>query len=123
MIFGKHRAKRKKLSLSKNHQTLDLNHLCIINPDSTFMIKVDGDSMIGAGINDGDHIIVSRECSDIENKIVVAAINNNLAVKRFSKQNSEVILHSANADYPPISVSSKDKLEIWGVVTNVLKDR
>lgn len=123
MIPGKQRAKRKKLSLSKHLKALDLNIECLDNPDSTFIIKVNGDSMIGAGINDGDHIIVSRECSDFENKIVVAAINNKLAVKRFSKQNSEVILHSANADYLPISVSSKDKLEIWGVVTNVLKDR
>jgi DNA polymerase V len=105
-----------------NRKSIDLNHFCIENAESTFMIKVAGDSMIGAGINDGDHIIVSRECNDIENKIVVAAINDKLAVKRFSKKNSKITLHSENSEYPPISVGSRDKLEIWGVVTNILKD-
>ena len=66
---------------------LDLNELLIKNPPATFFVKVAGDSMTGAGINDGDILIVDRSIEATNRKIVIAAVNGELTVKRLVKKN------------------------------------
>lgn len=99
----------------------DLNSVLIKNPDSTFLIKVVGNSMIKAGINSGDILVVDRNFKSKSGSIIVAALNDELLVKRFIKIENGVELVSENDDFPDISVKSSDKFEVWGVVKSIIK--
>lgn len=95
---------------------LDLNDLLIDNPSTTFFVRVSGDSMTGAGIFDGDYLIVDRAILPTSGKIVVAAVFGELVVKRLSSVGSKTALLSENADYEPIIVDGQDDVFVWGVV-------
>lgn len=95
---------------------LDLNELLVDNPTSTFFVQVSGDSMEGAGIFDGDFLVVDRSVSPATGKIVVAAVYGELVVKRLAKVDGRMALVSENADYKPIFVDESDDVFIWGVV-------
>jgi len=99
---------------------LDLNELLIKNPPATFFVKVAGDSMTGAGINDGDILIVDRSIEATNRKIVIAAVNGELTVKRLVKKNTSCSLVAENPDYAPLEISEENQCEIWGVVTSVI---
>lgn len=103
------------------NRQVDLNNFLLDDPDRTFLIRVTGKSMINAGINSGDLLIVDKSISAENGKIVVASINNELLVKRLVIKGSNQILKSENADYPDFEVKDTDKFEIWGVVTQVIK--
>lgn len=100
--------------------TLDLNDLLIQNPVATFMVRASGDSMIPAGIFDGDVLVVDRSITAKAGRVVVAAINGELTVKRVRYQGSTMFLDPDNEIYPPIEVTEFTDLTIWGVVTNVI---
>ncbi len=95
---------------------LDLNDLLISNPTSTFFVRVSGDSMEGAGIFDGDYLVVDRVVEPTQGKIVVAAVFGEMVVKRLSKHQSNAALVSENDNYEPILISEKEDVYIWGVV-------
>jgi DNA polymerase V len=95
---------------------LDLNDLLIDNPTSTFFVRVSGDSMEGAGIFDGDYLIVDRSVTPESGKIVVAAVFGELVVKRLSKKGSVPALVSENEAYEPILINEQEDVFIWGVV-------
>lgn len=97
--------------------SLDLNEKFISNPPSTFFIRVEGKSMVDAGIRDGDMIIVDKSIEPTDGRIVVAAINNEATVKRFRKKNGRLWLQSENPHFPDIELTGEQELEIWGVVT------
>lgn len=99
---------------------LDLNTHLIQNPSATFMVRAIGDSMIGAGIHSGDILIVDRSMTPISNKIVIAAVDGELTVKRLYIENNMMQLRSENPAYPPIHVQEEQETMIWGVVTNVI---
>jgi len=101
---------------------LDLNEYLINDPNKTFLIRVSGTSMINAGISTGDILVVDNEVQAVNGNIVVAAINDELLVKRikFCDDGSKLLI-SENDTFPPIHVSSDDKFNIWGVVSNVIK--
>jgi len=99
---------------------LDLNELLIKNPPATFFVKVAGDSMTGAGINDGDILIVDRSIEATNRKIVIAAVNGELTVKRLVKKNTSCSLVAENPDYAPLEINEESQCEIWGVVTSVI---
>ena len=96
---------------------LDLNEHLIKNPAATFFVKVAGDSMTGAGINDDDMLIVDRSLEPASGNIVIAVINGELAVKRLLKKNGNCQLVAENQHYPPLDINEDTPLEIWGVVT------
>ncbi len=96
---------------------LDLNEHLIKNPAATFFVKVAGDSMTGAGINDDDMLIVDRSLEPASGNIVIAVINGELAVKRLLKKNGDCQLVAENQHYPPLDINEDTPLEIWGVVT------
>jgi DNA polymerase V len=100
---------------------LDLNEYLLKNPSKTFLIRVSGNSMIRAGINSGDILVVDRSIEPENGRIVVAAINNELLVKRLRFIEDDTYLYSENDAYPPIKISSDDRFDIWGVVTNAIK--
>ena len=95
---------------------LDLNDLLITNPTSTFFVRVSGDSMEGAGIFEGDYLVVDRAVEATQGKIVVAAVFGELVVKRLSQHKSKLALVSENDDYEPILINEQEDVYIWGVV-------
>ena len=99
---------------------LDLNNYLIQKPASTFFVRVSGDSMIGVGINPGDLLVVDRSIEAKHNKIVIAAVNTELTVKRLHKKDGQIKLLAENSNYPPIEFSNESSLIIWGVVTSVI---
>ena len=99
---------------------LDLNEHLIKHPASTFFVKVKGDSMIGAGINSGDILIVDRSLEPKDKKIVVAVVNGDFTVKRISKRGDKLSLISENPKYDPIEIKDGMDFEVWGVVVHVI---
>ncbi|MFT9232201.1 MAG: S24 family peptidase [Bifidobacterium sp.] len=89
----------------------------ITNPDTTFILHVAGDSMEGAGIFDGDLLIVDRSISPAANDIVVAILDDELTVKRLLVHGTTPILHPENSRYPDFIPSDDESLSIWGVGT------
>ncbi len=100
---------------------LDLSEALIDCPESTFLIRVQGDSMENAGINNGDILLVDRSKKPKHGNIIVAAINKNLTVKRLNFSYKETLLLAENDNYLPIFIRPSDKFEIWGVATMVIK--
>ncbi len=101
---------------------LDLNSLLIKHREATFFLRVEGDSMIGAGIHSGDLIIVDRAVQAQHKKVIVAVLDGELLIRRLSLQGSDVSLVAENCEYPAIIVSESTAFEIWGTVTNVIHE-
>ncbi len=98
-------------------KSLDVHDLLVKHPESTFFVRVQGDSMEGAGIFSGDILVVDRSVEPVVGKIVVAAINGELVVKRIGRQGNSLILLSENEAYTPIVVGESEDCFIWGTVT------
>ena len=99
---------------------LDLNRHFIKNPAATFYVRVSGDSMTGAGIHNGDLLIVDRSLEPTPGRVVIAVINGEHTVKRLHREGDRLLLLAENPDYAPIVVTELEELHIWGVVTCVL---
>ena len=102
-------------------QSLDLNTLVIDNPSATFFVRVAGESMREIGITDGDILVVDRSIENWDNRIVVAVIDSEFTIKRFTKRNETVVLEAENPDYPPIKITEEMDFSVWGVVCWTLK--
>ena len=103
-------------------RVLDINDLVVQNPASTFFVRVEGDSMEGAGIFSGDVLVIDRSKDVKDGRIVVAAVNGEMVVKRFShKQGSQPLLISENEAYAPIVVGEDEDCTVWGVVTGSVR--
>lgn len=100
---------------------LDINDLVVKNPASTFFVRVQGDSMIGAGIFNGDVLVIDRSKDAIDGKIVVAAVNGELVVKKLSIEGGKHLLVSENDAYEPIAVGEGEECFIWGVVVGSVR--
>ncbi len=97
---------------------IDLNEQLIRNKPATFFMRVRGDAMTGAGIYDGDTIIVDRSIKAESGKVVVAILNGEMYIRRLEKTFNKVRLLSEDKKHATIEVdASCDELGIWGVVT------
>jgi DNA polymerase V len=101
-------------------KTLDYNEHLVKHPAATFSVRVSGHSMIGAGIHDGDLLVVDRAITPKHNCVVIAVLDGELTVKRLNKKANKVFLMAENPDFKPIEISAESSFEIWGVVTNVI---
>nr|WP_298220203.1 translesion error-prone DNA polymerase V autoproteolytic subunit [Halothiobacillus sp.] len=101
-------------------ERIDLNRHLIRHKEATFFLRVQGDSMINAGIHDGDMLIVDRAIEPVSGKIVIAALDGELTVKRLSTIGGVVRLLPENPDYPVIEIGAEQELVIWGVVIHVI---
>ena len=101
-------------------ERIDLNRHLIRHKEATFFLRVQGDSMINAGIHDGDMLIVDRAIEPVSGKIVIAALDGELTVKRLSASGGVVCLLPENPDYPVIEIGADQDLVIWGVVIHVI---
>lgn len=98
-------------------QRLNLHTHLIHNEQATFFVRAHGESMINAGIHDGDLLIVDRSLAAEHNRIVIAAIDGDLTVKRLCRRKGRVFLAAANPDYPDFDITESEYIHIWGVVT------
>lgn len=99
---------------------LDLNEKLAPNHNSTFLLKVQGESMRDAGIFEDDILVVDRSVTPKSGKIVIAALDGELTVKRLDIRNDGTYLLPENPDYPDIKVSEGSEMVIWGVVTSCI---
>ena len=99
---------------------IDLNAHLIKDITSTYVVRVTGSSMEGAGISDGDELIVNRALEPKDGSVVVAVLDGELTVKRLRITSTGVILQAENPKYPDIRVSALSELTIWGVATRCL---
>jgi DNA polymerase V len=99
---------------------LSLDEHFVQRPEATFFLRVQGDSMIGAGVHNGDLLIVDKSLKAQHNSIVIAEIHGELTVKRLHHQGNVVLLLAENPAYRPIAITEESQLVIWGVVTNVV---
>lgn len=100
---------------------IDLNKELSENPLATFYIKVKGNSMIDAGINDKDVLVVDRSLEPQNNKIAICYIDGEFTVKRILLEKNCLYLMPENENYSPIKVTEENELIIWGIVTYVIK--
>lgn len=101
-------------------ELVDLNRLMLRHPDASYLARASGQSMVGAGINDGDVLAVDRSMEAQHGDIVVACIEGEYMVKRLEKRVNSVALVAENPAYPPLVVRDAEDLRIWGVVVLVL---
>lgn len=99
---------------------LNLHDLLVKDPNNTFLVRVSGLSMLNAGIHENDILIVDRSLAAVPGKIVVAAIDGQLTVKRLQINNNKLVLMPENPDFPVLDVEEESNVHIWGVVTNVI---
>ena len=99
---------------------IDLNAHLIKDVTSTYVVRVSGESMEGAGISDGDELIVNRALRPTDGSVVVAVLDGELTIKRLRITAGKVILQSENPRYPDIEVPALSDLTIWGVATRCL---
>jgi DNA polymerase V len=99
---------------------IDLNKHLIKHPTATFLVRAKGDSMINASINSGDILVVDRSLDAQNGKIIIAAINGELTVKRLKKSANGVFLMPENDQFDPIEITQEQDVVIWGVVTSVI---
>jgi DNA polymerase V len=100
---------------------LDLNEYLVRNPVATFFFRVEGRSMEGAGILDGDVVSADRSIDPRHGHIVIAAVDNKFTVKTLYMRGTVIELHAENPDFKPIKFSDGQELRIAGVVTGCIK--
>lgn len=106
------------------HDSLDFNRDLIKHPESTFYGRICGDSMIEAGINDGDIAVIDRSKEPHNGSIIVAFVNKEFTIKYLDtthKEEGYIELRPANPKYKPIRIDEGDEFEVWGVVAYTIK--
>ena len=102
-------------------QRISLDKELIKNKEATFFARVNGQSMIGAGLDDNDLLVIDRSLEPEHNRIAVCFLNGEFTVKRLKVVNNGIWLQPENPDYEPIKITEENDFIIWGIVTNVIK--
>ena len=104
-----------------SHQRLSLDDELVKNKEATFFARVSGQSMIGAGLEDSDLLVIDRSIEPQHNKIAVCFLDGEFTVKRLNVNKKETWLMPENDNYEPIQITEDNNFIIWGIVTNVIK--
>lgn len=99
---------------------LDLNELVVSHPVATFFVRVEGESMIDAGIHAGDILVVDRSLEAKHGKIVIAVVDGEFTVKRLLIDDEGVTLVPENSTHKSLKISEESDFQVWGVVTYVI---
>lgn len=102
-------------------QRLSLDKELIKNKEATFFARVSGQSMIGAGLDDHDLLVIDRSLEPAHNKIAVCFLDGEFTVKRLKVTKEGIWLQPENPNYPIIKITDENNFVIWGIVTNVIK--
>ena len=109
------------LDNDEKSQDIDILRLLCPHPEASYLIRVNGDSMIDAGVCSGDIVIVDKSRRDPSSKeIAVCELNGEYTLKRFVEENGEGWLVPANPAYPRFRVTEDDDFSIWGTVTYII---
>lgn len=100
---------------------IDLNEELVKNKAATFYGRVKGNSMIDAGIEDGDLLVIDKSLEPTNGKIAVCFVDGEFTVKRIRIEKDCIWLIAENKTYEPIKVTSDNEFLIWGIVTNIIK--
>ena len=100
---------------------LDFNELLITNQAATFAVRIAGDSMIGAGLFEGDIAIVNRALNAVDGSIILALLAGEFTIKRYRKRAGRAWLHAENPVYRDIVLSDESEFEVWGVIANAIR--
>lgn len=103
------------------NEAIDLNMEVVKHPAATFYGRVNGDSMIDEGIEDGDLIVIDRSIEPIDGDLAVCCVDGDFTLKRIKIEPDRVWLIPANETFDPIMISEGTRFAIWGVVTHVIK--
>ncbi|HHH84583.1 MAG TPA: translesion error-prone DNA polymerase V autoproteolytic subunit [Firmicutes bacterium] len=101
---------------------LDLNEHLVRHPAATFFVRVQGESMVNAGIHSGDLLIVDRALEPGHRKIVLAVLDGEFTVKRLIERGGRLYLYPENPAYKPVEITEENRFEVWGVVTAVIHE-
>ncbi len=101
-------------------QTIDLNEYLIKHPIATFFVRVDGTSMIGAGIHSGDILIVDKSIDPEPNSIVIVEMDGEFMVKRLVREDGRFYIQAEDPDSKRIEMTDNVHVRIWGVVSYVI---
>lgn len=101
--------------------SIDLNKALITNPAATFCARVMGDSMVDAGIHEGDLLIIDRSIKPHDGCVAVCFVDGEFTVKRLTVRDDGVFLTPANAAYPELPVNEDNNFMVWGVVSHIIK--
>lgn len=101
-------------------ETLDLNEHLISHKEATFFLRAKGHSMTGAGIHDGDLLVVDRSLAATHRSVIIAVVDGEFTVKRLYKRAGKIRLLAENSDFAPMEFSEGQELQVWGVVTSVV---
>lgn len=102
-------------------ERLSLDNILVKNKLATFYARVSGQSMIGAGLDDNDLLVIDRSLEPANNKIAVCFLDGEFTVKRLRVEKNQVWLQPENPNYKPIKITEENNFVIWGIVTNVIK--
>lgn len=100
---------------------ISLDEHLVKNKAATFYARVSGESMVDAGLDDGDLLVIDRSLEPQDNKIAVCFIDGEFTVKRLALKGEQLFLVPENKKYKPIEVAQENNLLIWGIVTYVIK--
>lgn len=100
---------------------LDLNDILIRHPQATFLTRIAGNSMRDAGVDDGDLALVDRALNAAHGQVVIAILNDEFVCRRLVRRGSEVRLQAADPACPDWVPGEGEELQIWGVVTHVVR--
>lgn len=100
---------------------LDLSELIVQNEESTFLVRVSGNSMIDANISEGDILVVDKSLEATNGKIIIAVVDGEFTVKTLYNKDGLVKLIPANPNYPEIILKNEQELNVWGIVTYIIK--
>ena len=99
---------------------IDLNEQLVRNKPATFFMRVRGEAMVGAGIHDGDVVIVDRSLKPDSGKVIIASLNGEMLIRRFEKNFNKVRLIPETAKLAIIDIDPYAEFSVWGVVTYVI---
>lgn len=100
---------------------ISIDQIVVKNEMATFYAKANGNSMIGAGIEDGDILVIDRSIEPTDNKIAVCFIDGDFTIKRIKVAEDCIYLQAENPKFQSIKVTEENDLIIWGIVTYVVK--
>ena len=100
---------------------ISLDRELVKNKESTFYARVSGESMIEAGLDDGDLLVIDRSLNPQNGKIAICMIDGEFTVKRIIKKGNKLFLKPENKNYDVIEINPENELSIWGIVTFVIK--
>lgn len=100
---------------------ISLDKVLVKNHEATFYAKASGNSMTGAGIDNGDIMVIDRSIEPTENKIAVCCIDGEFTVKRLKVKKDGLYLIPENKDFEPIKITEDNQFIVWGIVTYVIK--